>query len=396
MGLLVLACRGGDWPQFLGPNRNGTCPGTGLASDWNASEPERKWKMKVGEGFSGPVVSSNKVLLFHRLDNQEVLQALNAADGAPIWKASHPTRYRDDFGFDEGPRATPAVASGRVYTFGAEGMLQCVNFEDGKLVWEVDCKKAFQADKGFFGMACSPLVFENKVYLNVGGKNASIACFEAATGKLEWKTGDDEASYSSPVAANLEGEPFIIFFTRSGLEIVNPVNGKSAADFPWRSRMNASVNAATPLVVNNSIFLTASYGTGAVLLDWKGGRLTKVWSGDNSLSSHYASCVHKDGYLYGFDGRQEQRPSFVCVELRSGKTQWRQEDFGAGTVTLAGGKLLVLKESGELVLLDASPKEFKMRGQTQILGSGTRAYPAVADKQFFARDKETLVAVLLP
>jgi outer membrane protein assembly factor BamB len=395
--LVVIQAAASDWPQFLGPRRNGVYDGPAIGSNWEKSEPKIIWKKKVGQGFAGPAVADGKLILFHRIDNDEILSCFNAETGAVLWEAKYPTTYRDDFGFDEGPRATPCIQDGRVYSFGAEGMIQCVDFQDGKKVWAVNSKKDFRAGKGFFGMACSPLVVGESVLLNIGGENgAGIVALDKNTGKLRWKATDHEASYSSPVSATFEERNYALFFTRNGLVALDPLTGKTVVDFPWRSRMNASVNAATPLVIDNFIFLSASYGTGAILLEWKEGRVKKVWAGDDVLSNHYASAVYYDGYLYGFDGRQESGPSLTCVQLKTGKAQWRQDGFGAGTVTRAGNELLILKEDGELLLAAASPKKFEVSGRTQILGSTARAYPAIANQRIFARDKSQLVCVSLP
>ena len=393
----LFAADADEWPQFLGPSRNGVYSGSSLSTNWEKTPPKVLWKQKLGEGFAGPVCAMKKVLIFQRIEDQEVLSCLDERSGKSIWECKHPTHYRDDFGFDEGPRATPAIQADRVYTLGAEGMIECVDFRDGHSVWKLDSRKEFGAGKGYFGMACSPLIEGENVLLNIGGENgAGIIALDRKNGKLKWKATASAASYSSPVNASLDGKAYSLFFTRSGLVIIDPTTGAVKVDFPWRSKMDASVNAATPIVVDDHIFLSASYGTGAILLKWNKGTLEKVWSADEVLSNHYASSVYKDGYLYGFDGRQEFGPSFVCVEFKTGKLQWRKENFGAGTVTLAGDKLLVLKESGELQLCAANSKNFELLGQTQILGSTVRAYPAIANKTLFARDKSQLVAVQLP
>src|ERR1700731_2680785 len=140
-----------DWPQFLGPTRNGVYNGNDLAATWPAGGPPVVWKKDVGQGFSGPVVAQGRLILFHRLADKEVVEALDAATGRPIWSFDYPTHYRDDFGFDEGPRAAPAIAAGHVYTFGAEGALHCLDFATGKKVWSVDTHSQFKVAKGFFG-----------------------------------------------------------------------------------------------------------------------------------------------------------------------------------------------------------------------------------------------------
>src|SRR5207247_6385890 len=197
--------RASDLPQFLGPSRNGVYPGTDLAESWSKEGPPIIWQKKVGQGFSGPVVAAGKLILFHRLEDKETVECLEAKTGNPIWSFDYPTSYRDDFGFDEGPRATPAIAESRVYAYGAQGILNCLGLADGKKLWSVDARKEFRAQKGFFGIACSPLIEGNSVLLIVGGsEGAGIIAFDKNTGKVLWKTANDEASYSSPVGATIK------------------------------------------------------------------------------------------------------------------------------------------------------------------------------------------------
>ena len=383
-----------DWPQFLGPTRNGVYAGTPLASSWPKDGPPIVWQKKIGQGFGGPAVASGKLILFHRLGDRETVETFDAKTGAPLWKFDYPTGYQDDFGFDEGPRATPAIADGKVYVFGAEGALHCLELASGKKLWSVNTKEKFSAPKGFFGLACSPLIEGNHVLLNFGGVNgAGIVAFDKHTGALAWKATNDEASYSSPVAAELNGKRMAVFFTRSGLTILEPATGQVQSQFPWRPRINASVNAATPLVIGNQIFLSASYDLGAILLDLKTGQPQRIWFSDEALSNHYATSVHRDGFLYGFHGRQESGPSFRCVELRTGAVKWSEDRFPAGTVTLAGSSLLLMMEDGRLLLAPATPERFKPLAQAQVLPFSVRAYPALASGYFYARSKDKLVCV---
>jgi len=390
---IALPSPAADWPQFLGPGRNGVTPDR-LADTWPAGGPAILWSRHVGQGFSGPVVVGDRLILFHRMENEAVVDCLDAATGAAKWAAKYPTDYRDDFGFDEGPRATPAVADGRVYTFGAEGLLACWKLEDGAKQWAVDTRAKFHADKGFFGVACSPLVEWELVVLNVGGRDgAGVVAFDRADGKVRWKATNDEAGYASPVAATLNGRRLILSFNREGLVGLDPADGKEQFRFRWRSRSHASVNAATPLVVGDEVFLSASYGTGAVLLRFEGGKPREVWSGDDILSNHYATSVYRDGFLYGFDGRQEQTPRLRCVEWATGKVRWTQEDFGAGTILVAGDRLVILTEKGELVTAPATPDAFKPLARGPILKSTCRAYPALAGGLLYERDQDTMVCV---
>ena len=395
----------GNWPQFLGPTRNGVAAAE-TVKPWPAAGPAVVWKRDVGAGFAGPVVSGGKLVLFHRLGDKETVECLDAATGKKVWAADYPTAYVDDFGFDEGPRATPAVAEGKVYTFGADGALNCWEMASGKKVWGVDVKEAFKSDKGFFGRACSPLVEGDAVVLNVGGgPGAGIVAFDKDTGKVLWKATDDEAGYSSPTAATVAGRRCILSFTRAGLVALGPADGTVYFSFPWRSRMDASVNAATPLVngagsAGDEIFLTASYGTGAVLLKAdkadaaaKAINVHEVWSSDEAMSCHYATPVYRDGFLYGYHGRQESGPDLRCIEWATGKVRWSEDHFGAGSIVLAGDKLLVLTEKGQLLLAPASPDGFHPLAKAQVLPFECRAYPALAGGLFYARSKDKLVCV---
>jgi len=396
--MLTATSHAGDWPQFLGPARNGVYAGGELAEAWPKDGPPIVWQKQVGQGFSGPVVAARKLILFHRLNDRETVECLEAATGKSIWSFDYPTAYRDDFGFDEGPRATPAIAEGRVYTFGAEGVLCCLDLATGKKLWTVNAKTDFHAPKGFFGFACSPLVEGECVLVMVGGPDgAGIVSFNKADGKVLWKATDDEASYSSPVAATVNGRRYAFFLTRGGLAAADPVSGKIGFQFPFRPPIRTSVSAATPLVVEDSVFISTAYGTGALLLRIKEAGPEKVWSADGVLSNHYATSVHHNGYLYGIHGRTdpgfEPPASLRCVELMAGEVKWRQESFGAATITLAGNQLLILTEKGELIRAPASPDGFKPSARAQVVPTQVRAHPALADGFFYARSKDKLVCL---
>lgn len=390
-GLSGHAATATGWPQLLGPERNGVYRGPALGASWPAAGPPVLWQRQAGRGFSGPVVSGNRLLLFHRVDDQALLECLEARTGKALWKTTYPTDYSDDFGFDDGPRATPTAAEGRVFTFGAEGRLAGWKLADGVALWSVDTAKQFGSAKGFFGRACSPLVERNLVILNVGGRSgAGIVAFDAASGAKRWQATDDEASYSSPVAVTIQGRRVVLSLTREALVALNPADGQVLFRYPWRPKFNASVSAATPLVVGDQVFISASYGTGASLLRFKDSGPEVIWSGDDSLSSHYATSVVHRGYLYGWHGRQEQGCELRCVELQTGKVRWQESGLRAGSVTLAGEELLVLTEKGLLLRAPATPDGFKPTARVQALPFEVRAFPALADGLLFARSKDRL------
>ncbi len=382
-----------DWPQYLGSNRDGVYRGPALAETWPASGPRVVWKKQIGQGFSGPVVAQGHMILFHRVNNEEVVEALDPRTGAGQWRYAYPTNYRDDFGFDEGPRAVPVVADGVVYTFGAQGQLHAIDLAKGTRLWSEDTARRFGVAKGFFGAAGSPLVEEGRVIANVGGKGAGIVAFDAKSGKVLWMATDDEASYSSPVGATIGGRRSVIFLTRAALVGLDPATGAVQFRRPWRARLAASVNAATPLVVGDLIFVSAEYGPGAGVLRVEGANLVQLWASDEALTNHYATSVHSNGFLYGYHGRQEFGPSFRAVELRTGKVRWSEDRFRAGSVMLAGERLLILREGGELILAAASPDAFRPIARAQILPAVVRAFPALADGFLFARNENTLVSL---
>jgi outer membrane protein assembly factor BamB len=341
-------------------------------------------------------VASGKLILFHRIDDKETIECLDAITGKSLWTFDYPTAYRDDFGFDEGPRATPAISDNHVYTYGAEGVLTCLELTSGKKIWSLDAKTDFHAPKGFFGVACSPLVEGNAVLLNIGGhEGAGIVAFDKLTGKILWTATNDQPSYSSPVAATIDNRRYVFVLTLANLVTLDPANGKILFQYPFRPLIRSSVTAAAPLVIDDQIFLSASYGLGAVLLKMGASGPQKIWSGDDILSNHYATSIYHEGFLYGIHGRTdpgfEPSASLRCVELKTGKVRWQQNDFGAATLTLAGAQLLILTEKGELIRAPASPTAFKPTGRAQILPTQVRAHPALANGLFYARSKDKLI-----
>jgi outer membrane protein assembly factor BamB len=381
----------GDWPQFLGPDRNGVSAETGLAASWPKEGPPVVWQREGGEGYSGPVVAGDFLILFHRVGNDEVVEGLNAATGEVRWRYPYATGYRDAYSKGNGPRSTPLIDGKQVFTLGAEGRLHCLDLETGKKLWEHDLLDDYGAHKGFFGVATSPLVEGKLLLVNVGGRDAGIVAFERNTGREVWKATSDEASYSSPVAATLDGTRHVFFFTREGLVSLDPLRGTVRFTKHWRSRQTASVNAAAPLVLDGHVFLSASYQTGAVLLRVRPDGVDEVWQSDEVLSNHYGTSVRQGDYLYGCDGRQEEGARLRCVAWKTGKVRWTQEGFGCGSLVLADGRLFALTEKGDLVLAAATPDGYRELARANVLGESCRAQLALANGRLYGRDDRKLV-----
>jgi outer membrane protein assembly factor BamB len=397
---LGLGLQAADWPQYLGPGRDAVYPGEALTRAWPSDGPKVLWRKRdIGAGMSGVVVAKGQVVLFHEVNRYDTIECLDARTGKPLWKNNYASSFVPGYGSAAGPRATPSVAGGRVYTMGGQGVVVCTDFATGKTVWKVDTRKSYRASDGFFGMACSPLVEGGAVLLNIGGEaGAGIVALNKDNGKLLWKTLDDEASYSSPVMATLQGKRRAMFFTRTGLAVVDPENGGIDFQYRWRARIHASVNAAAPLVAGERIFVTSSYNTGALVVQAGAGGYKTVWSNDTSLSSQYASVMHRDGFLYGTHGRADVPPVPVlrCVELATGKVRWSVDGFGDCLMLLCGDRLLALLESGELVLGQATPAGWREISRAQVVGSGARSQPALANGRLYVRDRNQLVCLVVP
>ncbi len=398
MALLLFAAvtRADDWPQFLGPKRNATSSETNVPVPWKADGPPIVWQREVGAGFAGPVVKGGRVVLFHRVGGEERLESFDVTTGKPVWTNAAPTNYRDDFGFDEGPRAVPTIDGEQVFALGAEGGLRCVELATGRTVWMRALLQELEAEKGFFGVASAPLVVSNVVVVNIGGSNGrGIVGLDRATGTQLWQATDHEAGYAAPVLATINGKQLALCFTRAGLVGIEPTSGKVLFDLPWRARSSASVNAATPVAWGNRVFITASYDTGAKLLGIDDGKATEIWSNDESLSSHYPTPVWADGHLFGFHGRAESGADLRCIEAETGKVLWSKDGLGIGHLLRVGNRLLVLLENGELFLMSTSPAKPEMLARGQILGLGVRAAPAYSNGRLFARSPKKLVCVKL-
>jgi outer membrane protein assembly factor BamB len=379
----------------LGPHRNGVSSWKGPITGKTGGSNER-WRRPVGAGYSGPVVSGDSLVLFHQPENEELIECLDPATGKTRWQTGYPCSYQGGYGTGPGPRATPSISGDRVVSFGVTGVLQCLELSTGNVLWRRDLGKEYSLPETFFGIGTSPLVQGDRVLLNLGSKEeAGLAAFDLASGETVWAATDDTASYSSPVVRSVHGEELAFFFARSGLHCVEAKSGKERFFFPFRARMHASVNAATPIVEGNQVFLTSSYGVGAALLEVKPERgFAKIWTSDDVMSSQYNTPVYRDGYLYGIDGREDLGVArLVCVEWKTGKLAWAEDGFGCASIVLVGDDLLLLTQNGELVIAPADPMNFQPRIRAKILSSPCRAEPAVAGGRLYARDEANLIAV---
>ncbi len=376
-----------DWPQILGPSRNGVATGEKLFSSWPATGPRVAWKQAVGSGFAGVAIASNRVIVFHRQDDREQVQAMDAATGKILWKTGFDAHYKGGVNADLGPRCVPLVHKGHVYVYGAAGDLHCLRLEDGTKTWSRATYEDFDGDEGYFGAGATPIVAGGKLLVNVGGaENAGLVAFDLLTGKTLWQATAEAASYSSPTLATIGGREHAVFVTRMNAMAVDPGNGKMAFQFPF-GRRGPTVNAATPLVIGNKLFVTASYQIGARMVQFgPDSKMTDLWASDNVMSSQYSTAVHHQGFLYGFHGREDiGTGSLRCVELKTGTLKWSQDRMPVGHVIASGDLLLVLSVEGGLSLVRASPVKYERLAQADIAGGATRAIPALSNGRLVVR-----------
>lgn len=396
LGIVAAPVGAGDWPHFRGPERDGiNRDAVKLAPTWPASGPKRLWSHDVGSGFAGPAIADGKVVFFDRAGDQERVVCRDVESGKELWTQSYATDYHDDFGFSDGPRVTPVVHRGKVVTLGAAGTMTAWDLATGQRAWSRPLMSDYGAAKGYFGIGSTPVVLEDLVAVNIGGarQNAGIVALDLATGRERWRATDHEAGYSGGMVVTVDHKPRLLFFTRLGVVLLDPTDGKELFAQRWRARMQASVNAALPVVVGDEALVTASYNTGALLLKLGGPQPKAVWSNDISLSCHYNTPVYVDGHLYGIDGRQEEKARLRCVAWATGQVRWSRERFGCASLVHADGRFFALTEQGELVQFAADSKGYVELARAKVLAGPVRAPFALADGRLFARDDGKLLAL---
>ena len=393
--LVVGAAPAGDWPQILGPKRDGKAAADEqLLETWPAGGPKVLWRQKLGSGYAGVAVAGGKAIAFHRVDDQERIQAFDAASGKPLWKADFPATYRGTYNPDSGPRCVPLIANSVVYVFGAAGDFHAVELTGGKKFWSRSLYGDYAADEGYFGAGSTPILLGGKLLVNVGGgEGAGIVALDPATGKTLWKATDEGASYSSPTTVELDGREQALFITRYNCVLADPANGKTLTLLPFGKR-GPTVNAAAPLVFDGKIFLTASYGVGAVAAELGPAAPQNLWANDQSLSSQYATPLEHEGFLYGIHGREDIPPADLrCVEAATGKVRWSQSDYGVAHAILADGKLLIQGVEGRLALAEANPANYRELASAQISRQQAKALPALASGRLYVRTASELICL---
>jgi outer membrane protein assembly factor BamB len=359
------------WTQWRGPHGDGISREAGFLKRWPAKGLVDVWRIDVlGAGFSSFAAVGERLYSMGQAGGRQFLAALDAGSGKEIWRLDCGSAYQERQGGD-GPRATPAAGAGRVHALGATGELVAAEAESGRLIWRVNVLEEFGAKNLEWGMSASPLLLRDLLVVAVGGKGTGVVAFDAATGKVRWRSqsdgAGDRAGYAAPYAFVAGGREQIAAFQARALVGLDPEDGAVLWSFPWRTSFD--VNAAAPIHHEGHIFISSGYNHGSALLRLERGeagwKAVEVWK-STVLRNKFSSSVLHEGHLYGFD---ENR--LKCVELLSGREKWKAAGFGHGTLLLAGGHLIVLGDQGDLALALARPERYEeVARQNGVLRGG--------------------------
>ena len=389
------------WPRFLNVNFDGTAiePADGSATrqaiDWIA-EPRFRWSLDVGEGYGMGSVARGQYYHFDaitqpdRFTTAQRLRRISLETGEPIWSQSQPLTYRDMYGYEAGPRTSPTIAGDQIFTYGVAGRLTCHDRLSGDPHWSVDMNGRYGVIQNFFGVASSPLVVGDLVIAMVGGSpeadqdippgqldrvvpnGTAIVALDRHSGEQRWVAGDDLASYSSPRTIQLDGETYVLAFTRGGLMLIEPATGQVKWTHQHRADILESVNAMVPVVDGNRVFISECYRMGSVLLKVTAESTEVIWQDpprnrrQQAMRSHWSTPILVDGFLYGCSGRNAGDSDFRCVRLATGEVMWEDSRRRRASVTRVGNRLLVLGERGLLQVVNPSPERLDVVAQWDL------------------------------
>ncbi len=389
-----------DWPQWQGPKRNGAT--TEKVAPWKDDEPPAVlWRLAVGQAFSSPVVADGRVFVQAGVkdkDEEEVI-ALDAVSGKELWRDTY-VRPRFQSVLGNGPRSTPTVAGKRLYTIGINGVLSCYEVETGKRRWQVDVYQQFKADLPQFAVCGSPLVVGNRVIVSVGGKGRCVVALHADTGEVVWQALDDAASTSSPLVftggERPRGAPDVVFMTPLRLVALDPLDGALRWEHPMV--FQPSGTSPTPVAVGDRIVAsTQAHGAVAVRVGRQDDQATAepAWQ-QKDLKSYFSSGVASGDLLFLVTNVVEPLPitSIHCLDAKTGKDLWKKDKVGyfhAGLIRTGDGKLLVLNDSGRLMLFDVDEQGARELARAKVCG-GTLISP---DGRLYVRDDKEVICLQL-
>jgi outer membrane protein assembly factor BamB len=364
----------GDFPQFQGPNRDGVVRGVKLARDWNAQPPKLVWRQPIGVGWSGFAAVGPWAVTQEQRGGDEMVTCYEIDTGKLRWSHSNEVRFTSVLGND-GPRATPTIRHTKVYALGATGILDCIDFLTGKLVWSRDIVRENGAEVDSWGKSGSPLVVGEKVIVSAGGTGGrSLVAYHKDTGEKLWSGGDDRSAYASPMLLTFSRMDQVVVVNEDWIAAHDLDDGAVLWKHPWPGKSNADASTSQPHAVRgNRVFVSKGYGVGAQVFEvlrTRDGWTTSdpIWPDANTgrrvLKTKLSNVAIRDGYAYGLDDGMLQ-----CVDVSTGKSQWKQGRFGHGQQLLVDDLLLVMAENaGKLSLIEATPERFHKLAEFQALG----------------------------
>lgn len=394
--LLLLLCfvcslRAADWPQYRGPNHDGSTPEK-ISATWPQEGPKQIWKAPLGDSFGSFAIGGGKAFCFIQRNDQQTAIALDAKTGKELWAVPLGKAVYDNQGGD-GPRSTPTVDGNYVYFLGAHQILSCLDAASGKKIWEHDLVRENNGIVIQWYHAASPVMDGNLIFVNAGGAGQAFLAFDKKTGKVAWKTGSDRPTHASPVPATILGVRQVIFFTQSGLVSCDVKTGKELWRHPFPYRTST---ASDPIVWKDIVYCSAGYGVGAGACKISKGAngsftATELWRQQGGLMNHWTTPVCKDGYLYGIYGFKDfGKAPLKCVEISTGKEVWSQAGFGSGggTILVGDKHVLVQGDKGPLVLVESTPSGYHEAARCQPLGGKCWTMAVVSDGKIFARNQK--------
>ena len=380
------------WTDFRGPGRAGAYTQTPIVTTWPAEGLKPIWKQPIGGGYASFVIAKRRVYTIEQRRDKEAVTAYDAATGKELWVHSYKALFSEGMGGD-GPRATPTFDDGVIYSLGATGELYCLDAATGKVKWNKNILTEGGADNLQWGVSGAPLVVDNMLIVQPGGKDgSSVVALNKKNGETIWKSLPDRQAYTSPMVLTVAGQRQIVTVTAARAVGLNPADGKLLWEFPWVTEYD--VNAAQPIQTgDDTLFLSAGYGHGAALLkiakDADAFKADAVWQ-NTKMKNKFSSSVLRDGYIYGFD-----EAIFACIDAKTGDLKWKGGRYGTGQVILAGEHLIVLSEAGELVLLKASPDAHSEVAKFQAIAGKTWNIPAIDNGILYIRNGAEMAAYVI-
>jgi len=393
----VQALQAEDWPQFLGPQRNGISAEKGLIDKWPEAGLKVVWRTAGGVGMSGLAIQGERLVTLVQREGQQWLVAHDAKTGKSLWQTELAPEYKNSMG--NGPRGTPTIAGNQVFAFTGEGLLIAADVRTGKIAWTQDTLKQLKGKEADYGMACSPLVVGESVIVTVGAPKATLVAYDTMTGKQRWASGNDPAGYSSPTMLKVGGREQLVAYTGASALGLAPQDGKLLWRYPFVTSFDC--NIATPLAIDGQVFLSSGENHGSVLLklapQGAGFEPEEVWSSlgpKSSLRSEWQTAILLDGNLYGMDNVGGAGPvtHLNCVDAKTGERKWQQQRYGKGNFIYADGKMFLTMMTGELVVIRPSPDRYVELGRMPLIET-TRQAPALANGLLYVRDDKEIVCV---